>query len=94
MYFCFNFFLLFSLLRFRLLESESIEFKRFGLRDNVAQLSVFEVAMNYLLLCNNAISASCNSSSGCFSVFAKLTFQTNLTPLIKKVVNLDNLKAS
>ncbi|KAF3958368.1 hypothetical protein CMV_016724 [Castanea mollissima] len=28
---------------FRLLEGESIEFKGFGLRDNVAQLSVFEV---------------------------------------------------
>ncbi|KAJ4961076.1 hypothetical protein NE237_020986 [Protea cynaroides] len=28
---------------FRLLEEESIEFKRFGLRDNVAQLSVFEM---------------------------------------------------
>ncbi|KAA8541180.1 hypothetical protein F0562_025213 [Nyssa sinensis] len=28
--------------RFRLLEGESIEFKRYGLRDNVAQLSVFE----------------------------------------------------
>ncbi|OMO94617.1 Endonuclease/exonuclease/phosphatase [Corchorus olitorius] len=29
--------------KFRLLERESIEFKRFGLRDNVAQLSVFEM---------------------------------------------------
>ncbi|XP_057952567.1 carbon catabolite repressor protein 4 homolog 3-like isoform X2 [Malania oleifera] len=29
--------------KFRLLEGESIEFKGFGLRDNVAQLSVFEV---------------------------------------------------
>lgn len=27
----------------QLLEGESIEFKQFGLRDNVAQLSVFEI---------------------------------------------------
>lgn len=31
--------------RFQLLEGESIEFKALGLRDNVAQLSVFEVAI-------------------------------------------------
>lgn len=29
--------------RFRLIDKENIEFKQFGLRDNVAQLSVFEV---------------------------------------------------
>lgn len=29
--------------KFRLLERDNIEFKEFGLRDNVAQLSVFEV---------------------------------------------------
>lgn len=28
--------------KFRLLDTETIEFKRYGLRDNVAQLSVFE----------------------------------------------------
>ena len=30
-------------LRFRLLEGETIEFKQYGLHDNVAQLSLFEV---------------------------------------------------
>lgn len=36
------------LFRVHLLEGESIEFKEFGLRDNVAQLFVFEVPM-YIL---------------------------------------------
>ncbi|KAB1212655.1 hypothetical protein CJ030_MR5G009697 [Morella rubra] len=31
---------------FRLLEAESIEFKGFGLRDNVAQLSAFEICID------------------------------------------------
>lgn len=31
--------------RFQLLEGESVEFRRYGLRDNVAQLSVFEVVV-------------------------------------------------
>ncbi|KAG5536229.1 hypothetical protein RHGRI_023870 [Rhododendron griersonianum] len=33
--------------KFRLLECESIEFKRYNLRDNVAQLSVFEGSINW-----------------------------------------------
>lgn len=32
-------------IRLQLLEAESIEFKVFGLHDNVAQLSVFEVSI-------------------------------------------------
>lgn len=44
----YNFFIvIFLSFRFRLLERESIEFKGIGLRDNVAQLLVFEVQIPY-----------------------------------------------
>lgn len=46
--FIFYCFLVFS--RFRLLEQTSIEFKEFGLRENVAQLSAFEVSNSCYLL--------------------------------------------
>jgi len=41
------------LYRFRLLEGETIEFTVFGLRDNVAQLLVFEVPYFYLCFQNS-----------------------------------------
>lgn len=43
---------MFFLTRFRVLERENIEFSQFGMRDNVAQLAVLEVAILLNVLTN------------------------------------------
>lgn len=56
-----GFFFSFVNFRFRLIEESSIEFKDFGLRDNVAQISAFEVVIYsccYLLLDLNLVEVS------------------------------------